>query len=506
MKNIQHKIIPNAVFVLLFVFLLFPLCFIYSPSAQSADETPQKTREPGIDEGMLYYWLRFGKPIADSIAETLGYRGTGFNVNPSNTNQIVSAIALQGIYGVTPTAGVKNYSSSVVEKMIESGNIPKEAAPFVISAGSSSLSLPTQFAPLTLSGKTSAEKAKISEPEDLPKIFLSGANRAGNDIILSGLALAAAGNLDNSLPNSGDMLPEQAGSRDIGKQSGTTTGSTSKQNVYAKALSGAGGITTVPGNVKNAQGGLQAWTQALLAFFNPDGGQVAVTTGVMASNIGKKEAEQSVTSARVTGNAGPAGEIGRVSGYTDEKPGAALADIDDVNNLAIRNTVDNINNQANQINNAKNHFGDGNLNNLVNQFSPDQFNDLFNSRFPSDSGGSGGGTQTPPVTPTAPDTTATTCKDSTAGALTQQEVVNIADFMGLTLDTSGWTISYFKAEKFKGAEIYLEDSNSTQIVGSDLIPNPNACAWVVYAPNEGEGVYVVDERSQTGIKFFFTMP
>jgi hypothetical protein len=505
MKKTQHKKTLKNIFVLLIVFVLSFFLTHITFAQTTTGGNQKKPIDVGVQQGMLYTLLRFGGLVPDSLVKTLQWRGSAFSINPTNISQVVNAIATQAIFNTTPAKGIQNPSISKTEEMKNAGYISSAQADYLKSAGPASLSFPTGFEPL--SNNTSGTGTdEIKEPEDFVNTFLSGQNRAGSNVLLTGMALGNAGNLSAAVPPAGDMLPELAKSRDIGKNN---SGSTNSNGSPYNNFSGGNGQVTITSGVKNAQSALTVNLPAIAAANNPDGGQVAVNTGPMASNIGNAKAEKAITSARVSGNGSFLGKIGEILGISSNKPGSPMMDIDDIANIAAQNSADQINNQLNQINNAQNHFSnDPNLNNLQNQFSPNQFNDLLNNRFPSDGGGGsggsgGGGTPTPPVTPTTPDTSV--C-DPAKAVLSQQEVTDIADFMGLTLDVSNWTISYFQASQFLRRTIYLGDSTSTQVVDQTLVPNPNACIWVVYATSAKEGAYVTDARSQTGIKFLFRMP
>jgi len=530
MKKAQHKkTFNNILFLLLFLFLSFS--FTRTTSAQSTNATP---REAGIDEGMLNYWLRYGSIPSDTVPKTLKFLGTGFAANPSEVDQFASAIALQWIYGLKPAEGVSNYSTSIVDDLETAGYISSDQADYLTSASAGSLSFPTNFDPLpnNLKNKSDAERGELSELADLPGLILGGANRAGTDIMLSGMAIARADNLSSSV-DSGSMLPEQKGTRNIGKNTGTTQGSVSgasigpngsnmttnprvlqatttsstssisEKNVYAAAFSGENGNIIKPAISQGFSELARTFLPVIGAAANPYGGDIAVNEGRQPSNVAGTDPQKIVTSASVSGDGGPFGENNESLGLTDKQPGEPLTNMDDVANLAAANSANEINNQTNQLNNAQNHYSnDPNLSNLQNQFTPDEFDTMLDDRFPSDGSG-GSGASTPPVTPTASNTS--TC-DPAKAVLSQQEVVEVADFMGLTLSVSSWTISYFQASQFLGTTIYIDGSTSTQVVDSTLIPNPNACVWVVYAPSASEGAYIKDAKSQNGEAFLFSMP
>jgi len=214
------------ILISLFVFLLFPFSLVHIASAQSTNGDQKVPRQNGIDEGILYYWLRYGGIAPDSLAETLKFLGTGFAADPTNSEQLVGALAKQWVYGSPPAAGVSNYSTSIVDDMQTAGYFGSDQANYLRSAGSASLSFPTQFEPLPddQKTKTGAEKAELKNIADFPSLILGGANRAGNDMLLTGMALARAEDLSAAVPAPGDMLPEQVGTRNIGKDS---TGSAS---------------------------------------------------------------------------------------------------------------------------------------------------------------------------------------------------------------------------------------------------------------------------------------
>lgn len=276
------------------------------------------------------------------------------------------------------------------------------------------------------------------------------------------------------------------------------TGNTGKQSPYNVIKEGI----TIPQGLQNVRASILESIPVFSTMTLTKATNETPVNESIPSSIYGADAQKNVTSASVPGNARLLGTNNEVAGLTDKLPGASLGDIQDAINIAARNASDQINNSNQQLGDAQNQFPDGRLNQLQNQFSPNQFSDQLNNRFPGSGGGGSGGGGSPNVTPTTP---SSECSTSNA-VLSQQEVVDIADFLGLPITTDSWTVSYFKAQQMLGQSVYVGDDTTRTTLDSTIIPDSQACVWVTFADSVGQGVYVSDVRSVYGTKFIFTMP
>jgi hypothetical protein len=290
------------------------------------------------------------------------------------------------------------------------------------------------------------------------------------------------------------MLPEQAGTRSLGE---TSNGQVLSDTISPFANQIGGIIASAAMQAAKATTLIAAPFQ--LAANLPAANADVPTSMTLPPIVAGTESQKKVTNPGMKGNGSSVGDNNKLNGYTNKNPGASLGNMQDALNYAERIQADQINNQADQLQNAREQFPNGRLEQLLNQFSPDTFKDLLSSFF-SNSGGNNTGETTPSITPPAP---THECKDPT---LSQQEVVDIAKFVGLPTSSTNWTVSYFKAQQLVGQSVYLSDSTTQTTLDTNIIPDGNACIWVVYAPSVKTGVFVSDVRSANGTKFMFAMP
>lgn len=524
------------------VLVLGLLCLFGAQTAAAQSAQESATRNADADAAMLYTYLRYGEPVPDSLIKSLGFRGTGYARTPSNFFNIVNAIAAQWIFGVSPE-GVTSYDSSNVVKADQENNVysQEEAQLFREVAEAALGTVPTDSE--KLSSSDPKEQGKITSLEgdgSIVKIAFSDANSTGAFADLWSAAIGRAQNLAATAPDLNGMLPEQESSRQIGSTNNSVlgdlnanesvgnlaysnNGKSAVAGTFTSRLSGKGtvladatgagndspfnifkakGGITVPAQLKTGQGLLLGALPAMMIASQPAGTSDTPVNENNPSSIYGSKVEKNVTSASVPGNARLLGTNNEVAGLTNKLPGASMANLQDAMNVALQNSADQINNQFNQLNNAQDHFPDGRLNQLQNQFNQEDFGNQMGNRFPGSGGNNGGG-----ASPTATPTQATDAGcDMTKAVLSQQEVVDIADFLGLPISGSSWTVSYFKAQQMLGQSVYLGTATTKTTIDSSIIPDGQACVWVTYAPSAREGVYVSDVRSSNGTKFMFTVP
>lgn len=490
-----NNLYKNKILFTALLWLFVGFLFSNNALAETASPIP---RNADIDMAKVNTYLRFGNYVADEVIRSMGFRGTGFATSPVNADQIFNEVAGEWVFG--PPAGITNYSSDMVTDLVNKKVLSKEEAQLLRSIAPVAMgAIPTQSKD-SFSSADPYEKGKITQPDggvtNVGAIALSDANNLGVTLRLFGAATAYRDQLEQAAGDYKSALPEQKGIRDIGKNSDSTGMGTSGSPFVGV------GETVIPAAAKVSQLALTTggWLSALMTGLNPDGGEVAVNTGKMPSNLSLAKAEKSVSSAQVTGTGEFAGTSAQVAGLTSERPGSSLGNLADITRLASQNTADQINNRANQLGNAQNRFPNGRLNQLANQFSPDQLTNLLANRFSG-----AGSTQQP--TPSATQTASNTNEcDPAKAVLSQQEVLDIADLLGLPIGGNSWTTSYFKAQQLIGQAVYLNNASTLTIISSATIPDTQACIWVTYAPSVKKGVFTSDVRSTAGTKFMFTMP
>jgi hypothetical protein len=488
-----NGLMKNRILINFFIWI-FIAYFSATPSfAVTASPMP---RNANVDEAMVNTYLRYGNVVADQIIRSMGFRGTGFPVTPSNAEQIIGAVAAQWIFGITPK-GIENYSTDMVSEGEKNKAYAKKEADLLRQIGEATLGfVPTQLSK-TFESSDPNEQGKIKKLEGgVANIAFSDANSTGSFINVMRTGLANQSRLAQSVGDLNGALPEKKGERDIGKNS-SSNGTSSSGSPFI-------GIeeTITPGRAKDAQLALTTggWANTLLALFNPDGGDIAVSSGKMPSNISNAKTAKNVSSAQVTGTGEYAGTSAQVAGLTNVKPGSPIGDLSDINRILEATIAENMTRSEQQFGNTRNYFPNGRLEQLANQFPPNNLKEQIPNRFPDSNSGGG---QPPTVDPNTPISDG--C-DPAKAVLSKQEVVDIADFLGLPITTAQWKNNYIKAQQLYNQSVYLGNSSTLITLGSDIIPDPQACIWVVYAPSENTGVYVSDVRSQTGTKFMFTMP
>lgn len=493
MKKLFRK---NIRTYLIGIFIVVVVAVVISRVVAFAADT---ARTNSKDQTKVETYARYGGVVPDSVIN-LGFKGTGFAVDPTSFEDIVAAVAAEYVFGIT-LPGVENYSgqdSSILDQMAKANsmssnekNLIKQMS-FVMLGG-----MPTKF-----EEDNNDAGQELDEYGDLPNLALSTKNSTGAAVLLQGVALGRKDQLRASTDIT-SAFPERAGEREFGKNS--SSGSPFKDisgEIITPAIAKNTGIAITSGGLG----------QLAMIASNPDGGDAAVNNGLMPTVSGKSDAQKKVTSAQVTGDGAQAGKTAEIAGLTDKNPGAPVGNLNDIINLALQNSSNQINNYLNSLGNAQNHFPNGRLNQLQNLFPQNNFQNQLTNRFPGTGGGGGGGGGTgggggasqPPVTPTQPDAT-NECKTENA-VLTQQEVVDVADFLGLPLEVQRWTVSYFKAQQLIGQSVYLGNNTSQTILGTYQLGDPQSCVWVTYAPEEKRGVFMSDIRSENATKFLFRMP
>ena len=496
-----HFFSQKQMWRLFFVFLSVVLLF-NSNQTLAALSPSKKTQNPNVDEALVRTYLRYGNYVPDAVLKEMGFRGTGFAVTPSNYFRIIAAVVGKGVFGISPQ-GIAKDTSDMVTDLQNSKAFSQEEADLLRELGPVIMGIvPTKIASSSKDTDDPFEQGIITSLETgLSDIAFGDHNSTKTAVFLVSAANARTAELTTAtISDLTGGIAENEGVRDVG---GTSISINSEES----PLSHVGGIVT-PNAIKNTQLSLIGGVlQALQISNNPDGGGQAISTGKSPSNLADANASENIKSASVSGDGGHAGKAREVAGFTDEKPGSSLGNLADITRLALANSANQINNRLNQLTNAQNRFPNGRLNQLQNQFPPNTFNNQLANRFPSSggSGGTGGGGGTPPAsaTPTQPDTT--TCNPANA-VLSHQEVLDIADFMGLPTTSQDWTKSYFLAQQFIDQNIYLPGTSTLRKVDLSLVPDPTACVWVVYSPSIKTGVFSSDVRSQTGTKFLFRMP
>lgn len=513
-----------------FLTILFAILFLLPCSVFAATNTTgsEKARDANADEAMLYTYLRYGMPVPDSLIKSLGFRGTGFAATPSNFEEIVNAIAAQWIFGVEPTKGVTNYSSDMVTEGQNNNVYSDREARLYKSIGPAAMgAIPTQAEQPQSSDPN--EQGKITQLDGgVAQIALSDINSTGMFVKLMAAALGRAENLSETAPNLHGMLPEQEKTRQIGGTSNTTSnsginGGTTRGASTSRLLGNGGTVLgdsntalenqspfevakgakiSVTASEKDKMAATLIEVPYWLAANNPAANADAPANMTLPPVAAGARSQMKITSPGMAGNGGANGRSSEISGYTSKLPGTTLGDLNDAMNLALQNASDQINNRYNQLNNAQNQFPDGRLNQLQNQFSPDDFNNQLGNRFPDSGGNGGNGGGSPTAQPTTSNTTE--C-DPTKATLSQQEAVDVADFLGLPI-SNDWTVSYFKAQQMIGQSLYLGNNTSQTTIDNNIITDPQACVWVTYAPTVKEGVFVSDVRSASGLKFMFRIP
>lgn len=508
MKNIKPKKSFSAKKIIALLIIVFSLAFYARQIFALPGDTGSKERSAAMDELMRNTWLKDGASfVPDSAVKETEPSGTRWTKVPSLLYEIVSRVALQ--YGGVYPPGVKPIGSDMLSTLKDNQYINDKDKSFYQAILPTVLGFLPEITEQSPLNEQQKKDYKIKDQDSFMKeiVFNPYINALSLPVIRDASLQSKARILAATAPDLNQPLPKYEGENKLGENTGSSIGQQGSPYEQAEGV-----VITQSANANRADLLEEA---VLVSIANAtDGGSKSVTSPdeKMPSAVGDDKIQKPITSTQVAGNAAAAGDAQKATGIVGNEPGSPIANLNDIIRLAANNAANNIGNRINQLANAQNRFPGGRLNNLQNNFSPNRFQNLLNNRFPgSGSGGSGGGGSGgngggPAAPPASANSGATEpCKEEDA-AISRQDATDIADFMNLPKENvTTWTYSYFPSGQMLGQRALEKETNTEFVFNSSIIPDPKACAWVVYEPSSRIGVFIADIVGQNAARFLFVL-